>query len=336
MPIHLPKLKKTKKQPRWQSYAYLLINTATWGAAFVIIKPAFEFTTPFRFLLYRYLFAVILSLPLLWHFRNHLKQALRHLPVIIGLELIGTTLALTLVYLGLDRTSALEASLLTTSLPLFITLGGVFLLGEKEERHEWIGTMIAFAGTLYLTLGPMLGSVKVMLATSIVGNLLIIGSNISNMLYFPLAKKAYHQLPKLLITTISFYVGLVSFFFLALVESRFSFTRLTSAMTADLQTPAVLAASGYMALFGSIIGLTAYIKGQDGIEASEAGLFYYLQPLIYIPLAFLVLGDAIDSTQLIGLAIILLGVFIAEKRFGSRPKSNKKRLKKKRKLRVNR
>lgn len=69
-----------------------------------------------------------------------------------------------------------------------------------------------------------------------------------------------------------------------------------------------------MAVFGSIVGLTAYIQGQDGIESSEASLFWYLQPLIAIPLAFIVLGEKALPLQWLGLGLVLIGVAIAERR----------------------
>jgi drug/metabolite transporter (DMT)-like permease len=314
---------------RWQSYGYLLVNVFCWGAAFVITKPAFAVTTPFRFLLYRYALAVFFSLPILWYYRSQLSKIWKKLPQIIGLELIGTTLALSLVYAGLNYTTALEANLLTTSLPLFITVGGVLILKEKEETHEWVGTLIAFAATLYLAIGPALQTAPSLRAISLIGNLLILGSNFSNLIYFPLSKRLYHSLPKLLVTTVSFYVGLVSFFLLSLFESGGSLPSLVNHIINDSNFTSVWVASVYMALFGSIIGLTAYIKGQDGIEASEAGLFGYLQPLIYIPLAFLVLGEKISLTQVLGLTVILIGVVIAEKRFSKRKKKKKSHIQRK-------
>ena len=55
------------KKPISRNVAYilLLLNTILWGAALIVVKPAYEVTTPFRFLLYRYSLAVVLSLPLL-------------------------------------------------------------------------------------------------------------------------------------------------------------------------------------------------------------------------------------------------------------------------------
>ena len=69
-----------------------------------------------------------------------------------------------------------------------------------------------------------------------------------------------------------------------------------------------------MGILGSPIAVSLYLYGQDKIEASEATLFSYLQPLIYIPLAVFWLGEKIIPAQLIGLAIIAAGVYLAERR----------------------
>jgi drug/metabolite transporter (DMT)-like permease len=73
-----------------------------------------------------------------------------------------------------------------------------------------------------------------------------------------------------------------------------------------------------MAIPGSVIGLISYIEGQDRIEASEASLFVYLQPLIYLPLGLILLQEKIFTQQLVGLGLILLGVIVAEKRRGKK------------------
>lgn len=310
------------------SYALLLINTVCWGAALIIVKPAFEVTTPFRFLLYRYVLAIILTLPLLWYFRGKLpkKPALtKQLGIITVLELVGTVLALGALYLGLARTTAIDASLIITTSPIFVTIAGIVLLKEKQERHEWIGLGIAFVGTLLLTLAPSLmgnSTTTISLLAGItgsvlIGNLLVVVNNILTAGYFVSAKRRYQGWPKFFITMVSFYVGAVAFGVLSLGEVGFQLGMWWQLVQLDLQATSVWVASGYMAVFGSIIGLTAYIKGQEGVEASEASLFWYLQPLVYLPLGVWLLHEPILPVQLIALGIILLGVIWAERR-GSR------------------
>ncbi len=285
-----------------------------WGLAFIIVKPSFEVTTPFRYLLYRFVLAAFFSLPILIYYLRRIQITWKNLAIITALESIGTGLALALVYWGLKYAGAIEANLLTSSLPIFVIAGSILLLRENQEKHELKGMIFAVAGTLILTLIPfILGESNSVLRLSVIGNLLILGHNLANAVYYPLAKKYYRKLPKLLVTSISFYVGILTFFVLSLFEAG-SLNELLNFTVNDWQYPSVWAASLYMAVFGSIIGLTAYIKGQDGIEASEAALFGYLQPLIYLPLGVWLLQEKFTVWHLSGLLLITAGVYLAERR----------------------
>lgn len=294
----------------------MLLNTLIWGAALVVVKPSLEITTPFRFLLYRYFLAAFFTLPVLWHYRKLLQKKLIKIATITGLlELLGTTAALALLYLGLEHTSAIEAGLLTMTQPLLITFAGVWFFREKETKTELLGLLIALVGTTLLVALPLLLSNQQLEEISLLGNLFVLASVLVNMFYFPLARKHYKQFPKLLIASLSFWIGLVSFLVLSAVEVQFSGPALLTAIQMDLAVPTVWLAAGYMALLGSIVALTAYIRAQDTLESSEASLFTYLQPLVYIPLGIWLLNESIVPLQILALKLIGLGVFIAEKRW---------------------
>lgn len=304
---------KTKSE-RWRSYGYMMINTLSWGAALIIVKPAFDTTTPFRFLFYRFLFASILVLPLLWKYFHHTPHIKSKIMSIIPLEILGTTISLSLLYAGLAMTGAIEASLISTTTPIWIVIGGVLLLKEKEENHELIGLILAVVGTLLLTLFPIFNGYTLTGGLSITGNLLVLLSVLTVAIYYVLAKKVYQNMPKMFVTSISFIIGLITMIPLVLWENWGADIPLLLTVWHDLTQPSVLIAALYMATFGSIIGLTAYIKGQNGMEASEAALFTYLQPLIYLPLGFFLLGEKVYSVQILALIIIFVGVMVAENR----------------------
>ncbi len=323
LPGGSPLLQRPKsRQPRWLSYSYLLINTLFWGAALIIVKPAFEVTTPFRFLFYRYVIAVVLTLPLLWHYLQpgrlpRQPRLMTQLGRVVGLEMIGTVLALGVLYLGLARTTAVQASLLMTTSPIFITLVGMWRLRERQEKHEWLGLALAFGGTVWLAITPLLlgmGSLGTLTMAVLLGNGLVLLNNVFTAGYFVSAKPHYMGWPKFFVTTISFYVGAVAFGLLSLLELGGDPAQWWQLVRTDLAAPSVWIASGYMALFGSIIGLTAYIKGQEGVETSEASLFWYLQPLVYLPLGVVLLGEQITIWQIAALVVILVGVGVAERR----------------------
>lgn len=297
---------------RLQAYLYLLLNTLLWGAALIIVKPAFDTTTPFRFLFYRFLLASVLCIPILVHFYKKGFISFKVIRTVTLVELIGTTLNLGLLYLGVARTSAIEASLITTTAPIFTILLGIFLLKERQEKREWLGLVLSFGGMILLTLLPSLTHGAISYHLSLLGNLLIVGANIAESTYYITAKKAYKKLPKLMIASIGFVVGAISFGLLSLWEVGWSTTILMTDARVELSTVNVLIPVVYMAIFGSIIALTAYIKGQDSIEASEASLFRYLQPAVYLPLGVIFLKEPVYPLQIVGLIFILLGVFVAQ------------------------
>lgn len=297
---------------RISAYGYMLLNTLVWGAALIIVKPVFETTTPFRFLFYRFAIASVLAIPFLIHFIRKKQLNWSIIWKVAALELIGTTLNLGILYLGVERTSAIEASLISTTSPLFLILMGMFFLKERQEKKEWLGFAFSFMGMIILALMPLITKGIFTPTLSLIGNLLIIGANIAESSYFISAKNLYKTLPKFLVASISFVVGAISFGLISLWETSWSINNLWTLTQLELSETKVLLPVVYMAVFGSIIGLTAYIKGQDKIEASEASLFRYLQPAVYLPLGVIFLKEPMYPLQIVGLILILLGVGLAE------------------------
>ena len=290
----------------------MLINIVVWGAALPISKFAVDSTSAYHFLFFRFIIAAVATLPILLYYLAKTKPSLVTLLKIIGLELLGTSFALGALYVGLAKTSALEASFLTTATPIFITLGGIFFLHEKENGREWAGLVLAFLGTLLLVFEPLVSGETTLANNSVAGNILVITSNISIGLYYLLAKKTYVELPKIMVSSISFWVGTMTFFLLSLSEIG-DISLLWNSLQFDLAQPTILWPSLYMGIFGSVIGLTAYIIGQNLIEASEAMLFTYLQPLVYIPLSILLFGDQLRPIMVIAVLTIGFGVFWGER-----------------------
>lgn len=285
---------------RLTAYILLLLNTALWGFSPPIIKYAFNFTNPPTFLFYRYLLATLIFFPifLFYRIRNHHHQIniKRH----FILALLGTPLTLLPLFYGLTLSTSIEASILESTSPIFVILGGLVYLREKVTPKEWLGTLLALLGTFLLVLEPLFLGQK--LGTlSVQGNLLIILSNLIWATFLLSSKK--NHLDPIFLSFLSFLVSIP--FFLAV--AFFSHTTLTLSPSA---LPSVL----YMAIGGSIIAFWAYQEGQKRIEASEAAIFTYLKPLFTIPLAYYWLHESFSPFTLLSLLVITSGVLLSEKR----------------------
>ena len=289
------------------AYFLLLINTIVWGAAAPIVKPALSFITPEQFLFYRFLLASVLSFPIVIMLFRRSPLSPSELAKVVLLELVGTTLILWLTYQSLKLTSASEASIIYSTAPIFVTLSGILFLKERETKIEWIGLGLALFGTLVVTAEPFIRSPSLIFSGSKLGNLLMLTQNIVWAGYLVAAKRFYRRRSKLLVTGVSLWVGAVSFFLLSLSAGN-AFSTISS----HLAIPSVLFAIVYMAIFGSIIGATTYLVGQNLIEISEASSFTYLQPVVAIPLSVLWLKESLSPITVVGIVIIAMGVYLSE------------------------
>jgi len=294
--------------PRRRAYLALLTITFIWGLNPIISKLSFEFVTPLQLLSYRFILTLPLSLPILCYYflikKTHLS--ITQLFSVIFLEGL-VALDLSLFYIGINYSTATEASLIGLVGPIFVTLGGIVFLHEQEENHEWIGLILAFIGSLIIVLDPLITGYEHLFSLSLFGNLLILIKVLLGSARALAAKKLYTTIPKPLAANLGFWVtGAIIILVTYLFNQPLS--------VSHLQIPIVLGTSLYMALFASVIAFSLYLYAFSLIEASEATLFGYLAPLVTIPLALVILHESLNWPVLLGLPFILIGIIFAESR----------------------
>lgn len=287
------------------AYLALLFNVVVWGASFPIVKPVFDIITPLQYLFFRYLVAGILSLPIFISF--YIKKHPRVVNIIkpFLLELASLAFPILILYEGLKRTSALEASLIGATGPLFVILGGIIFLKERENKKEWQGLTLSLIGSLILIFEPLWNGHE-LIGSDLTGNLLILLYNLLFTIYALVAKKVYKKSPPLTLTSLTYLAtALIYGVILIYNQSLPNFHLLTT--NYRLLFPIL-----YMAIPGGIIANICYLYAASRIEVSEANLFTYLHPLVSIPTAYLLLGERPSPTILIAILIIAIGVYRAE------------------------
>lgn len=288
------------------AYLALTANAIIWGAAFPIIKPAFDIISPTQYLYFRFLIAGILSIPIFIYYYIKNKPKTSYILKVLLIELLGLAIPLIVLYEGLSRTSALEASLIGSTGPIFIVLGGIWFLHERENKREWQGLALSLLGSLILVVEPMFrGGVDT--SSSTTGNLYILGYNILYTIYVLAAKKIYKTKPPLYLGSLT-YLATALIYGLILAYSG-SLTPLTL-----LANPIILIPVLYMAIPGGILAFALYLYAASKIEVSEANIFGYLNGVIAIPAAFILLGEIPSFMTFIAILIIAYGVYRAETR----------------------
>ncbi|MGI5828471.1 MAG: DMT family transporter [Patescibacteria group bacterium] len=294
---------------RHKAYAALIANALIWGAAFPLVKKGFEEIEPMAFLFYRYLIASLISIPILILFWRKLKCKVKDIPELLFIGFLSNCLAHWVLYVGLDKTSSIEASLLTSLVPIFIVIGASIFLKEKVTKTERVGVGVAFTGSMIVVLEPLIFQTQKLELEHFTGNALVFSYNIIwtlSILWMKKVAKKYHPFT---VAAASFFASTVGFAILAFFENP-SFLAINY-----LDKPLALSAFIYMGTIGSVAALFLYQYGQKQIEASEATLFTYLTTLFAVPLAILWLKETPTVPFILGALVIVSGIVIAEKRW---------------------
>lgn len=303
-------------RPRTLAYLALTANAIIWGAAFPIIKPAFEYLNAAQYLYLRFLVAGICALPLFLNYYLKSRPKLAYLIKVLFIETAGTVIPLLILYHGLATTSALEASLIGATGPIFVVLGGIIFLREKESKREWQGLILSLIGSFLIIAEPAWNG-HGFIGSTLSGNMLVLFYNLLYAVYAVIAKKVYKKKPPLFVGSLTYLIAAGIYGWLLSSQS------LLPNLSLLVTNPAVSIAVFYMALPGTILAFIFYLYAQSKIEVSEANLFTYLNGVVAIPAAYFLLGESPSFTSLLAILIISFGIYLAN--FRPRKSSNKRR-----------
>ena len=295
---------------RHRAYLYIIIAVIIWAFAGPVIKFTLGYLDTITFLTFRFGLTSAILVPFwIWttHHEHHLfpKLEMWDWITLITSGLMATTIQLTLLFWGFERTTAIEGTLISSIAPIFIALAGHHFLGDKVTRREQIGMTIALIGTLII-----IGIPKNM--TSLWGNILVLLTNLAWVIEAILTKKLLrHNLSPLFLTMFSFFIG-----FLSMTPIYFLYHK--SYILNQLSLGGTLGFL-YMVIFSGIIAYWLFLKGQKTIETSEANLFLYLQPIFATPLGYFWLHEEITWNFVVGGLIVAVGVVLASLRQQSHP-----------------
>lgn len=295
---------------RLKAYALLLIVTAIWGVAEPVIKFTLAGFPPLLFLTYRFGLSTLTAIFLFAIFGFHLPQDKNTRLELLLYGFITSTVSLSLLFFGLEKTTVLDATLITLINPLLIALAGVYFLKEHVTLKEKLGMGIALLGTLLTVAEPFLQNGHA--ATRFSGNLLIFLYLFTTAWGAVLAKKLLRaEVSPLLMTNLSFVIGFITLLPFALPLIRYSSFNVHFSYHLGV---------AFMALISGSLAYFLANKAQKTIEVSEAAVFSYLYPVFAAPLAVAWLGEKITPVFIIGAVVITAGVVIAEvkqKRYNS-------------------
>ena len=281
-------------------WPYLVLSVAPlcWAGNIVLARGVADLIPPVAFAFWRWTLAFVLILPItLRHLAQDRKEIARRWKILFLLALLGISSFNTLLYTAVHTTTAINGSLIQSTMPAVIVLLSLILYREKVATHQMGGVMLCILGACLIVLR---GDLKTLVTMSFVqGDLLMIIAVSAYGLYSAMLRRrpAIHPLSFLSTT---FFLGAAGLFPLYLAE-------LANTGLFALNQDIVFSVL-YVAIFPSIAAYFCWNKGVDLVGPNRAGLFINLIPAFASLLSVWLLGESIQLFHIGGMALILGGM----------------------------
>ncbi|MFO1535472.1 MAG: DMT family transporter [Thermoplasmatota archaeon] len=206
-----------------------------------------------------------------------------------------------LFMVGLQKTTALNAVLVITTIPVFTYGIAVLLKREEMGPRRALGIGLAMLGIVYLVYDSYQASTEHAL-----GDLMVLGNALSYAAFLVLARPLIQRHDPLSLTTWVFLVGALVFVPLGLLHG----------LRGEL---AAAPSEGMWWMLFIILGpsVTTYVLNSLALRhvpASTVAIFTYVQPIFTAVAAYVVLGQGLDPRILPSAALVFAGVWLVARR----------------------
>jgi len=285
----------------------MVVLVLFWGLAFVAIKAADEHMSWVTLTFLRFVFADILFVGYL-----AIRKSERVVPPrkdwlpLLALGFLGFTgyhLFLNLGESNPDVTAG-TAALIIASDPAFIALLAVPLLREKIHSLRAAGIVLAFAGLAVMILFAAPGS-QLRFSLS-VGALEVVPSVIFTAFYLVLGKNYLTR-----------YRPFVFVAYTILLGTLLTVPLVVAVWPTFVHDIATLSWAGllpvlFLSICPTFIGYSLWFRAVERMPAAAAGAWLYVSTLIAVTGGILLLGEPVTESMLLGGAMVIGGVVVAQ------------------------
>ncbi|MGH7013105.1 MAG: DMT family transporter [Stellaceae bacterium] len=285
-------------------YPYLLLTLCNlfWSGNWVLGRAAHDVVPPVALTFGRWTISAICLAPLAIPRLKGKGPVLRqHWLLIATLGFLGLGFFQIAIYTGLRYTTAINAVLMNSAAPLYIIAISWLLDGETVTPRQLLGMVLSFCGIIVIITR---GRFEQLLHLQFnIGDLIILLTMPTWGLYCVLLRRAPKSLDTLGFLFAINIAGLVMTAPALAVEAIF--------IRLPQPTPLAGFAVLYTGVFASFLAYICWNKGVEMVGANRAGFTSHLLPAFATVLAVFTLGEELHVYHVVGIAIVLFGVWLA-------------------------
>ena len=236
-------------------------------------------------------------------FQKPERVAPKDLLKLLGASLLAIVFNQGCFIFGVGLTSPVDASIITTSMPLLAMVLAAIYLKEPITGKKVLGIAVGATGALLLILGShQVSEAKAAGNHYIWGDLLVLLAQFSYALYFVLFKNFVNKYS--LITIMKW-----MFTYAFICALPFSYNDLLHTVWKSLQNTEI-GALVFIVVGSTFISYVLIVIGQKNLRPTVAGMYNYVQPLVASIVAVCWGMDTFNFVKIISVALIFGGVYL--------------------------
>jgi len=286
-------------------YLLLTLTVLFWSGNMVVGRGIRADVPPMALAFWRWAIALLLVLPLAApHFKAQWPLLKAAWKTILLLGILGVGCYNTFAYIGLQYTSATNAVLLNSFIPVATIAISWAFLGKHLRRSEGLGVLISLVGALTIVAH---GDFNILFHLNLnLGDVWMLGAVLVWAIYtVGLAWRPAGVHPMLMLAALTS-VGL------AALSPAYAWEILQGRQI-NLN-PGALGALAYVGIFPSFLGYIFYNRGVGEIGANKASLFIHLMPVFGTILSAIFLGEIPFWYHYLGIVLIFTGIWLTMKK----------------------
>ncbi len=289
-----------KTDKKYFIFSLAVLSMLFWGMSFVWTKIVLDVYAPITTIFLR----LIISSTVLFIVLKLSKKLEKIQKEHYGLFFISALFEPLLYFLGenfgLREVSSTVASVIIATIPVITPIFAYFLLKEKLSVFNILGIIISFLGIMIMIFDHNFN-----FTASPKGIMLLFLAVFSTIGYAVTIKKLAVIYSSPTIITFQNIIGVFYFLPLFLIFDVKEFFLITPSFK-------VIASLVQLAIFASSLAFICYIHVVSKLGVSRANIFTNLIPIVTAVFSFFLLDEIFTFAKIIGIAIVIGGVFISQ------------------------
>ncbi len=224
----------------------------------------------------------------------------RDLLLLAGAAMLGILFNQGCYVFGVGYTSPGEASIITTTMPLWVMVLAAVILGEPITLKKVGGIVLGASGALMLVLSS--SGVAVRGDNPMLGDMLVLTAQLSYALYLTFYR---NFIKKYSVITLMKWM----FTFAAVIILPLSVDEWAGAAWSEF-TMREFAGVGYVVFFATFVAYICIMIGQKSLRPTLVGMYNYVQPIVASCVGVWMGLDSFTPLKVVAVVLIFSGVFL--------------------------